>query len=88
MTLPIRKYRVDSSLANSTLPKLTIQNGSGRALVAFSIGEPLTVSQSTITGNSTGSEYSAVGGGIYNTGTLTLNSGTLTKNAVYALGCL
>jgi hypothetical protein len=76
---------VESTTANVSLSNLVIQNGSGTGGGGILNWGILTVSNSTVTGNSTGSEYSAVGGGIYNTGTLTLNRSTVKNNAVGAI---
>src|ERR1039457_4484585 len=75
-----RVITIVDTAANVTLSKVTIRNGVeafGGGIISSSSGT-LTVTNSTISGNSAANSYSnAFGGAIYNSGTLTINNSTL-----------
>jgi hypothetical protein len=79
-----RVITIVDTAANVTLSKVTIRNGVeafGGGIISSSSGT-LTVTNSTISGNSAANSYSnAFGGAIYNSGTLTINNSTLNGNS-------
>lgn len=78
---------VSSAAAHVNLAQLTIRNGSGLSHGGggiYNLGT-LTVTNTTVSGNSSDDSVAAVsglGGGIYNAGTLTINHTTISANTV------
>ncbi|HEV2425665.1 MAG TPA: choice-of-anchor Q domain-containing protein [Terriglobia bacterium] len=75
-----RVISILSTTARVSLSRLTIRDGIAAGGGGILNWGKLTVSSSTISGNTASSSYSATGGGIYNSGTLTVNSSTLNAN--------
>ncbi len=78
-------FAINSGVTNAAISNLTITNGSGYADAGgggiFNFGA-LTVTNSTISGNSVFTSIFAAGGGIENQGTLTLIDSAVTGNSV------
>ena len=73
---------ISSANARVTLSKLTIRNGLSRFGGGILNGGALTISNSTIEGNTAGGFNPGSGGGIYNTGALTISNSTISGNIV------
>ena len=67
-----------------SLNRLTIRNGAGLSGAGIINWGKLTLSSSTVSGNSLFSESSVVGAGVYNLGTLTVSNSTISGNGTTA----
>src|SRR5215472_14648390 len=74
-------FQIDSG-ATATISGVTVENGTGDAGAGIQNYGTLTLTNSTISGNSNNSDIS-LGGGIYNVGTPTVTNSTFSGNVAY-----
>jgi hypothetical protein len=80
-------FTVNSGTVGTSISGLTITGGNSTQGGGINNSGALTVSNSTISGNTASvNDGSAQGSGIFNNGTLTVNSSTISGNSVTAIG--